>query len=166
MNALMAEDDIDVIGAALELGDSHVEAIRKVASPRALAPGEVLLREGQPAGALHLVVGGRLSVVVEDGTEIGECEPGDIVGEIAMFDGGVVTATVTATEPTRLWSLDRAGIDKLYTSAPRAATAFMQAVCTALATRLRAASDRLEERVDASTRKALLQALLLGKSST
>jgi CRP-like cAMP-binding protein len=157
------EQEIALIGKALGLGDAHVEAIRAVASPRALASGDVLLREGQAANTLHLVVGGELVVTVEGGAEIGACEPGDIVGEVAMFDAGPVTATVTAIEPTRVWTLDRAAIDRLYDAAPRAATAFMHAVCSALSARLRSASDRLEERVDATTRKAALQALLLGK---
>jgi CRP-like cAMP-binding protein len=161
----MAEDrEIALVGQSLELNDSQVEALRTVARPRELAAGDVLLREGDSADALHIVVGGELVVTVENGAEIGACEPGDVVGEVAMFDAGPATATVTAIEPTRLWTLDRAAIDRLYADAPRTATAFMHAICSALAARLRSANDRLEERVDASTRRAALRALLLGKS--
>ena len=56
--------------------------------------GEVLVREGDSADALYLVVSGRFAVDV-DGRHVAEVGSGAPVGEVAFFADGRRTATVT-----------------------------------------------------------------------
>jgi CRP-like cAMP-binding protein len=71
-----------------------------------LRPGEVLFEQGDEGDALYAIIAGRLeiSVLAQDGRKLGldVMGPGALFGEIALFDPGVRTATVTALAETTL----------------------------------------------------------------
>ena len=79
---------------------------------RTFAAGEALMRQGEDADAMHVILSGRVRV---DRTAVGEPAPivlaelgaNDVVGEIGVLDGGPRTATVTALEQTRTLELHR-----------------------------------------------------------
>ena len=71
----------------------------------ALAVGESAARQGEPGRTWFIVEAGRLGVQV-DGRPVRELGPGEGFGEIALLRHGVRTATVTAHEPSVVWSLD------------------------------------------------------------
>ena len=73
--------------------------------PVALAVGEACARQGEPGRTWFVVEAGRLGVQV-DGRPVRELGPGEGFGEIALLRHGVRTATVTAHEPSVVWSLD------------------------------------------------------------
>ena len=67
---------------------------------RSFAAGDVVVAEGGPAGALWVLVSGRLQVT-KGGVPINTVtRPGALVGEIALLLDAVTSATVTATEPS------------------------------------------------------------------
>src|SRR5262245_17599849 len=71
-------------------------------SERALAAGELLWYEGEPAAELALVLTGELEVVVE-GLPISRVQAGELAGEAATFVAGDRrTATVRARAAARL----------------------------------------------------------------
>src|SRR4051794_15427978 len=84
-----------------------------------LRRGDVLVRQGEPADALFVVVSGRFAVSIEGRaravTEIGPDQP---VGEIAFFTGGTRTATVTAMRDGLVLRLGRAEFDRLSAKTP------------------------------------------------
>jgi CRP-like cAMP-binding protein len=74
------------------------------------------------ARTFYIVVGGRLSVVV-DGREVNVLEPGDHFGEIAAIDWGRDfsygrTATVIAEATTTLLAIPAAALRELMADAP------------------------------------------------
>ena len=79
------------------------EAMRE----RQLAAGELLCGRGDPGDHLFVVIEGRLrvSVVTSEGRELSMriVSEGEMVGEIAVFDGGARTTDITAiaAEPRR-----------------------------------------------------------------
>jgi ATP-binding cassette subfamily B protein len=77
----------------------------------AYAPGDVLVAEGDPAEAFFTIVEGsaRASRRGEDGTEVtlGQLGPGDSFGETALVDDMRRTATIRASTPVRVLTLDR-----------------------------------------------------------
>ena len=79
-----------------------------------LGSTQVLMREGQAQNSLLIVVGGELEVRAGiQGDAFGPLRRerfGAVIGEIAFFDGGARSATVWATEPTRLVELHRAAV--------------------------------------------------------
>src|SRR5215213_5322105 len=62
-----------------------------------LRRGDTLVRQGEVADALFVVMTGRFAVTVDGRREvIAELGPGQPIGEIAFLAGGKRTATVTA----------------------------------------------------------------------
>jgi CRP-like cAMP-binding protein len=85
-----------------QLGPQELSAVAAVAVPRSFFPGEVVFREGDASNTCYVVRAGRARAIREhvDGRQItlATFVPGDIFGELAMFDDEVRSATVEATE--------------------------------------------------------------------
>ena len=81
--------------------DSLAE-IQRAAEWVSLPAGEVLFRQGDPGDAAYVVVAGRLRVVTRDPEErvINEGGRGEMVGEMALLEGGPRMATVLAGRDT------------------------------------------------------------------
>lgn len=77
-----------------------------LAKPVQLEDGEVLFHEGDKGEALFAVTSGALeiSVLSSDGRKLSldVMKSGAVLGEIALFDQGPRTATITALEPSAL----------------------------------------------------------------
>ncbi len=88
-----------------------------------LPGGWTLLREGDPAHAVHVVLAGRLGALVngpDGGREaIGEVGAGEIVGEMAMLSGMPRSATLVALRDTELLRLPRSVFEELLHRHPR-----------------------------------------------
>lgn len=80
--------------------------INSVASDVELAEGQVLFEQGDQGDALYAIASGSLefSILSREGRKLSldVMRPGALFGEIALFDPGVRTATVTALEPSRV----------------------------------------------------------------
>jgi DNA-binding CsgD family transcriptional regulator len=66
----------------------------------------VLVQEGSPGDDAFVLVSGGAEVVV-GGRRVARIAPGELFGEIAALDGGVRSATVVTTAPSRVAVLDR-----------------------------------------------------------
>jgi CRP/FNR family cyclic AMP-dependent transcriptional regulator len=129
---------IDLIVALLRrfppLAGEDEYQLRRIAghvTEHGTSEGEVLLREGEIAREVHLVIEGR-AAVTHDGAVIAEAGPGSILGEMGMIDHSVSSATVTVTEPGLVLTVDWLGFDSLLDS--RAAS---RAITAGLAERVR-----------------------------
>jgi putative peptide zinc metalloprotease protein len=69
--------------------------------------GRTVVTYGDPAEKFYIVRSGRLDVIDGGGRTLHPIIPGEGFGELALLDNTPRTATVRATEPTVLWSLDR-----------------------------------------------------------
>jgi CRP/FNR family transcriptional regulator len=86
------------------LGDDDLTRVVEVAVPRRFEAGEVVFREGDESNTCYIVRSGRARAVREhsDGRSItlATFGPGEIFGELAMFDDERRSATVEAIEST------------------------------------------------------------------
>lgn len=99
---------------ALELLLSDLETVE-------VAPGTVVIREGDPPGPMYVVEEGRLRVSRdEDGTtsDVGYFRKGDFFGEISLFQHVPRTATVEAVSACRLVQLGEATFQRLLAGQP------------------------------------------------
>lgn len=81
--------------------------------------GTDLVREGEDADALYIVVSGRFSVEVAAAKDpVAEITSGGTIGEIAFFAGGKRTATCRAIRDSAVLRLTRAGFDRISQRAP------------------------------------------------
>lgn len=100
-----------------------------------LERGQRLVRQGEPADALFIVVSGRFDVTVAGrDAPIAEIGPGSPIGEIAFLAGGTRTATVTAVRDSLVLKLGREQFERLCARMP----AIWRALTAALAGRLAA----------------------------
>jgi CRP/FNR family cyclic AMP-dependent transcriptional regulator len=122
--------------------------------------GEVVVRQGDPGLSLHVLLEGRLKVVVaaQSGDELllALLGPGDVFGEVALLDGGPRSATVVALEPSRTASLTRE--DFLDLLSQRAAV--RDGVLVALAGMIRRETDELADFVGLGVTGRLAKRLL------
>ena len=74
-------------------------------------PGAVLVEEGEDGEAAFLIRKGKVEVRLgmrgEHPHTVATLGPGEVVGEIAMFDGHTHMATVVAVEPTEVSAISR-----------------------------------------------------------
>ena len=105
-----------------------------------LAPGEVLMREGDPADSLYILVSGRLRVLVKqlDGTETTVSEVGrnEVVGEMSIISDEPRSATVIAIRDSALLSFSRDNFEHIVEKHPQA----MLKIARLIAGRLRRSS--------------------------
>jgi CRP-like cAMP-binding protein len=78
-----------------------------------IAPGTVVIREGDLGERFYVVFAGMLSVSQRDRGNRGVLRPGDYFGEVALAMNVPRTATVTAITPAVVASCDRATFDEL-----------------------------------------------------
>jgi CRP-like cAMP-binding protein len=92
--------------------DEELAELARVVRRRALAPGEVLWRQGDDFSAMLLVVEGRVSVSMDlpggRQVEVTTVGPGDVLGEVPMIDGGRHSGTASVAEAATLLTLSRA----------------------------------------------------------
>ena len=126
-----------------ELSADELDRIGSVAVPRRFPSETRVFHEGDAGDACYIVREGACRVTREhrDGRAItlANLGPGAIFGELAMFDGGVRSASVEAVGDTELLALPAGDIRALLRDNPEMAEKFV----VALAKRLRAANERI-----------------------
>jgi len=78
-----------------------------------VAPGTVVVREGEPGERFYVVFAGMLSVTQRALGPRNMLRPGDHFGEVALAMGVPRTATVAAVTPAVIASCDRETFDEI-----------------------------------------------------
>lgn len=122
--------------------------------------GEVIFAEGEPGDAIHLVLDGKIKIsrTSADGREnlLAVMAPGDVFGELSLFDPGPRTATASAVVPTELASLSHTELSAYLAQRPDAA----QLLLRVLARRLRRTNDAMSDLVFTDVPGRVAKALL------
>jgi CRP-like cAMP-binding protein len=130
------------------LGPDDVDALLTALVKQDVAAGEVVITRDEPLDALLLVWDGNLNVTAEttDGErELAVVGAGSFLGEASLLDPGPASATVAADQGCLLLRLDRATFDDLCVSRPALANVLLEELSRVLASRVRAASERLDD---------------------
>ena len=126
-----------------QLGEAELRRVAGVAVPRSFAPGEVVFREGDDSDTCYVVASGHARALREHagGRQItlATFGPGDIFGELAMFDDERRSATVEATDDLRVIGILGGDMRRLM----REHCDIAVKLVIALGRRLRAANERL-----------------------
>jgi CRP-like cAMP-binding protein len=93
-------------------GQTLVQLARRMEREE-IAPGSVLVREGEPGDRFFVVFAGMLSVSQEARGHMGVLRPGDYFGEVALAMDVPRTATVAAITPAVVASCDRETFEEL-----------------------------------------------------
>ncbi len=103
------------VDALRGLAEDELATLAAIATRRTFAPREVLVREGDPAAEIFLLVAGRLDVYASapngELRRLTTLAPGSSFGESALVEDGRRTALVRAEEPSVCWTLRRADLE-------------------------------------------------------
>ena len=117
------------------------QELARVLRRRSAREGDVLWHQGDAARDMLFVVEGGVSASLrvpgDRSVEVGRAGPGDMVGEIALLDGGTHTMTVTATEAATVLVLGRRDLHALLSRPHPTAFSLKRRLARLFATRLR-----------------------------
>jgi CRP/FNR family cyclic AMP-dependent transcriptional regulator len=93
------------------LTTAQVGELGLVCSERRFAPGELILREGEPDPFVYVLVGGRAQLskstsLGSDQMRMGELRSGDVLGELKIVDPQPSSASVVAITPVTAVAID------------------------------------------------------------
>jgi CRP/FNR family transcriptional regulator, cyclic AMP receptor protein len=121
-----------------------LEAVAALAVERRYDDGETVFSRGDPGDGMLVVLRGRirLSLVSADGRELilREAEAGDVIGEIAVIDGGQRSADGVAIGAVSVGFVAQAPFARLMEERPKLQGAVIKVLCA----RLRETTDQLE----------------------
>jgi CRP/FNR family cyclic AMP-dependent transcriptional regulator len=143
----MAIDDIVSLLAKVPVFEAmspeDLRRVAEVAVPRRFAAGQVIFREGDASDTCYIVRNGHARAVREnvDGRAIALAHfgPGDIFGELAMFDAEKRSATIEALDDLDAIAISGSDMRRLM----RQHAEMSAKLAIALARRLREANERL-----------------------
>lgn len=155
--------DDDVVRQAplfAPLDDEAAEALHANMSRAELARGEVLFHEGDPGDRLYVIVEGKVKLgrTSGDGREnlLAVLGPGEMFGELSLFDPGPRNATATAVSDTVLIGLGTDDLVTWLTGRPDVSRQLLRA----LARRLRRTNENLADLVFSDVPGRVAKALL------
>lgn len=152
---------LELRGPLSVLREGELTELRAGAVEQRHAARAVLLRQGAEGREVHIVLDGRVGVVMgtPEGDEvlIAIRGPGDVLGELALFDPAPRIATVIALEEVHTLALDGADFLEFLARHPHAVRAILQLVVR----RLRETDRRLVETRTESTATRLARDLLM-----
>jgi CRP/FNR family transcriptional regulator, cyclic AMP receptor protein len=166
-----ARDTLELLGRVPvfeELGPAELEQVAAVAVPRRFARGQVVFREGDASDTCYVVQTGHARAVREHGDgrtlTLAQFGPGDIFGELAMFDDERRSATVETLDDVQALAILGPDMRRLLHQHPDIAVKLVIAVSR----RLRQANERLARQSfqTVQSRVAAVLADLVAKSQS
>src|SRR5215213_1977339 len=133
--ATAGQDVVELLGRVPvfeTLGPDDLARVGEVAVPRRFAANQVIFREGDESDTCYIVADGHAIALARFG-------PGDIFGELAMFDDERRSATVEAMDELQAFAVMSTDMRRLMREHPDIAVKLV----TSLGRRLRAANERL-----------------------
>lgn len=127
------------------LDEAEQRDLMRALEQRSCVQGERLFSFGEPGDSLYIVTGGRIELFVKDTTGskivLTVCGPGEVFGELSLFDGGARTATAVALEDSELLVLGRQDLVQFLRRNPDAALDFL----SMMGQRIRSADELLRK---------------------
>jgi small-conductance mechanosensitive channel/CRP-like cAMP-binding protein len=110
---------LDLFG---DLSADDLGRLARLSATRLYAPGEVVVRQGEPGEAMFVILRGRVAVTVAHaGTpklDVNELGPGAFFGEMSLLTGARRSATVQAVEECELVVIGAATFRQLLAASP------------------------------------------------
>ena len=155
--------DIDVLRRAplfASLDDQAFAALTEELTEVELSRGSTLFHEGDPGDQLYFIVSGKIKLgrTAPDGREslVAIMGPGELFGEMALFDPSPRSTSATAVSETRLAGLKHENLKKVIERSPDVSAQLLQA----LARRLRRTNESLADLVFSDVPGRVAKALL------
>lgn len=137
------------------------DALLELGRPVNFAKGSTILCHGSAGQEMYLILEGRveISIISAEGTKsvLNQMGPGEILGEIALLDGGERSAdAVAASDFVSLIAIERQSVLRVLKQSPDMVFAVIAELCR----RVRNASEMFEVKSEKQARVRLARALL------
>jgi uncharacterized protein len=112
---------------------------------RRFAPGDPIVRRGEPGDAMYVIIQGRTQVFAGDGSArrlVAEHRRGDVFGEMALVRRDVRTADVVATVPVEVLAVDERFLRRIQSRYPRIASKVFLNLTRILSDRLQRTTEQ------------------------
>ncbi len=131
-----ARDALDAAWLFADLMPEEKDALEPLLRSVALAPGQVLVQEGQAHAAIWIVGDAPVEVHVA-GKRVGVLSSGELFGEQAWLEGAPATASIVAAEEGGAWRLSFKEFDKFLDSQTEVHLQILRKLAINLSQRLR-----------------------------
>jgi CRP/FNR family transcriptional regulator, cyclic AMP receptor protein len=142
------------------LDSETAELLAAALTNRNVVRGHVVFEEGDPGDRLFIVLAGKMKIsrAAADGREnlLAVLGPGEMFGELSLFDPGPRTATASAVTDSTLASLDHDDLRPLLLDQPGVAVQLLRALAQRLRRTNEAMADLVFSDVPGRVAKALL----------
>lgn len=143
-----------------ELNDQSYLAVRERMQESTYRRGEEIFREGTPGDRLYVIGAGKVKLghTAPDGREhlLAILGPGEILGEVSLYDPGPRTATATALAKTVVVELQHTDLLRVLDARPE----ISQHLLRSLAIRLRRTNDKVSDLIFSDVPGRVARALL------
>lgn len=139
----MSEFTLPRTGILSFMDDEAREQFAVYGSILQTTPGQVIIQEGDANLNLYIVLDGAFGIVTQvTGHEVplDTVGPGDCLGEVAVFQPGLASATVTSMEAGQLWFIDVEHLQQFLLEWPHYGCAAVLGINTILSRRLKRAN--------------------------
>jgi CRP/FNR family cyclic AMP-dependent transcriptional regulator len=107
------------------LDEDELRALTAEIEERSYVAGQTVFKVDQPGAEMHVVLEGCVETFLtdEEGQRVvlAKLGPGELFGELSLFDEEPRSASAEAREPTRTCIVDRADLERLFARKPNAA---------------------------------------------
>jgi len=114
------------------LDDEAAEALRATMTDIRIEKGDTLFHEGEPGDRLFVIVDGKIKLGASSGdgreTLLAVLGPGEMFGELSLFDPGPRTSTATALTPAHLMALGHDDLMPWLRGRPEVARSLLRAL--------------------------------------
>jgi len=127
------------------LTEEQLERFATFVDVQTIAPFSVVVKQGEPGDAMYFILDGELRVrmtVAGKETILATLGPGEMFGDIALFDRGPRSADVVANTESLVVRFSAEAFDRLAAAAPDLATPLLRAIGKTLTARIRADNKR------------------------
>jgi CRP/FNR family cyclic AMP-dependent transcriptional regulator len=137
---------LDGLNNFTDFSAAELDALAGVLHPRELRANATLFRQGDAADGCYIIADGRVRIGLStqaESEQLAVLGRGEVLGQMALLDGGRRSATCTALEPTTVLYLGRDEFDLLCRGGSSFALKFLDALTRMLVAQLRYANRRL-----------------------
>jgi CRP/FNR family transcriptional regulator, nitrogen oxide reductase regulator len=143
------------------LDPADLSQLSALTRERKFAPGEFIFMEGDPSDSLFIISSGRVRVskLASQGKEIvlGFFGPGDMVGEVAVFEGKAYPASALAAAEVRLLVIEKRDFLSFLATRPEVSLK----IINVLSGRLRESQGRLRDLAGERVEQRLARIILM-----
>jgi len=144
----------------LALDPEGAAALRASLTERAVSKGEIIFQEGEPGDRLYVILEGKVKLgrSSNDGREslLAILGPGEMFGELSLFDPGPRTSTAAALTDAVILALSNEQLRPWLAGRPEVAAALLQALARRLRRTNEAMADLVFSDVPGRVAKALM----------